>query len=254
MKIFSFLKYYLIAKNEHAIHAPFLYNLYCYLKNDCLVDFNHIETIRNQLLSNDTIIDLDEIGKGSKVLHTKKRKISSIAKTSLSTQKYSILHHKLIQYFKPKTIVELGTSFGINTLYLANANPDAVVYTFEGSKKIAEIAKNNFIARKNITLIEGDFDVTLEKTLNHFAEKVDYVFIDGNHALEPTLHYFELILHFSNENTIFIFDDIHWSDEMEMAWKQIKMHTNVTLSVDLLYLGIVFVSKKLSKQHFVLKY
>lgn len=254
MKIFSFFKYYLIAKNEHAIHAPFLYNLYCYLTNDSFVDFNHIETIRNQLINNNTIIELDEIGMGSKVLHTKKRKILSIAKTSLTPKKYSILHHKLIQYFKPKTIVELGTSLGINTLYLANANPDAMIYTFEGSKKIAEIAKNNFIARKNITLIEGNFDVTLEKTLNQFAEKVDYVFIDGNHALKPTLHYFECLLHFSTENTIFVFDDIHWSDEMENAWEQIKMNTNVTLSVDLLYLGIVFVSKKLSKQHFVLKY
>lgn len=242
------------AKNEHSIHAPFLFNLYVFLKSKIAIDFASIELKRNHLLKNETSIELDEIGKGSKVLKNKFRTVASIAKTSLSKPKYNELHVKLVQYFKPKIIFELGTSFGINTLYLAKANPNAQIYTFEGSKKIVAIAKQTFQESKNVTLIEGDFDVTLSKTLANLPKNVDYIFLDGNHSHIPTIRYFEQILEYSSENTVFVFDDIHWSNEMEDAWEEIKNHITVTLSVDLLYLGIVFISKKLSKQHFVLKY
>ena len=71
----------------------------------------------------------------------------------------------------------------------------------------------------------------------------------------PTLDYFEQILLSSNEETIFIFDDIHWSKEMEEAWEIIKQHTAVSLSIDLFFIGIVFLKKDFKvKQHFVIRF
>lgn len=254
MKLLSFFRYYLVAKNKHFVHAPFLFDLYSYILTDSKVDFTAIEQIRSQLCNTYTTIEIDEFGSGSKILKAKNRTISAIAKTSLANKKYAKLHYKLISYIKPKTIIELGTSLGITTLYLAKANPNARVYTFEGSKKIAEIAKKNFINNKNIELIEGDFDEKLLSSLIQKKINIDYVFLDGNHSYKPTMQYFSQLLNFSNENTVFVFDDIHWSDDMEKAWEEIKNHKSVTLSIDLLYVGIIFTSKKLSKEHFVLRY
>ena len=49
-------------------------------------------------------------------------------------------------------------------------------------------------------------------------------------AKQPTLNYFNQLLKISTQSTIFIFDDIHWSVEMEEAWNEIKQHPSVTLN------------------------
>jgi len=61
-------------------------------------------------------------------------------------------------------------------------------------------------------------------------------------------------LKYANNNTIFIFDDIHWSDGMENAWKYIKANTRTTLTIDLFFVGIVFVKSELSKEDFTIRF
>ena len=79
-------------------------------------------------------------------------------------------------------------------------------------------------------------------------------FIDGNHQKKPTINYFEEILKYANNNTIFIFDDIHWSQGMESAWEYIKAHEKTTLTIDLFFLGIVFIKSELSKENFIIRF
>ena len=126
----------------------------------------------------------------------------------------------------------------------------------EGSAKIAAIARVNLssLGLKNIGVIEGDFNNTLPEYLSS-NKKIDFVFLDGNHRKVPTLKYFEEILLNANEETIFVFDDIHWSKEMEEAWEIIKAHTQVTLTLDLFFIGIAFLGKNFKeKQHFVIRF
>ena len=84
---------------------------------------------------------------------------------------------------------------------------------------------------------------------------MDLVFIDGNHLKIPTLEYFTWFLEKSTEQSIFIFDYIHWSAEMEEAWKQIQTHASVTLTIDLFFVGLVFFNKDFkARQHFVIRF
>ena len=86
-------------------------------------------------------------------------------------------------------------------------------------------------------------------------EKINLAFIDGNHRKEPTLHYFSELLKKSTNDSIFIFDDIHWSSEMEEAWNLIQQHDSVTLTVDLFFIGLVFFSTDFKvKQHFTIRF
>jgi predicted O-methyltransferase YrrM len=161
-----------------------------------------------------------------------------------------------MKYYETKTIVELGTSFGITTSYLASANADSKVFTFEGAKNIAIIAGQNFrdLDLKNIELIEGSFEKTLP-SMNDKIENVDLLFVDGNHRKDPTLEYFIFFLSKATNNSIFIFDDIHWSKEMEEGWKRIQEHDSVTLTIDLFFIGIVFFNKDFKvKQHFTIRF
>lgn len=252
--------YWLAASNKkgHGMHSPYVFNLIqeVLLDKRNFYQFESIEKLRQKLLQDETEIEVVDFGAGSKNLTTKKRKISAIAKSSLKPKKYSQLLFKLVDYYQPKTIVELGTSLGITTSYLASANLNSEVYTFEGAPEIAKIAQHNFneLQLKNINLSIGNFDETLSSSLSKI-EQIDFVFIDGNHRYEPTINYFNQLLVKSNEQSIFILDDIHWSKEMEQAWNFVKEHAQVSATIDLFFIGIVIFNKDFKiKQHFKVKY
>jgi predicted O-methyltransferase YrrM len=174
----------------------------------------------------------------------------------VSKEKYSRLLFRLCDAFRCKTIIELGTSIGLNTLYLAAANKNAQVYTLEGSSSLCGFAKKLFQVRKqkNIELIEGNFDSTFENALNKI-DQLDFLFLDGNHKKEPTLHYFNQALSKIHNDSLIVLDDIYWSEEMEQAWTNIKSNPRVTMTIDLFQVGLVFFrSENKIKENFILKF
>ena len=162
----------------------------------------------------------------------------------------------MIKYYHPATVLELGTSLGITTTYLSLAKPDARLLTMEGSKEIAAVAKRIFknLEIRNIEIIEGNFDNTLSTIISQLSS-LDFAFIDGNHRREPTIRYFQQLLTKADNDSILVFDDIHWSSEMEAAWEMIKNNTEVTCSIDLFFIGIVLFRKEFKeKRHFVIRF
>ena len=240
------------------MHSPFVFEfINRVLKDrkqyDC---YAAIEKQRQLLLQNENVIEVVDFGAGSLMLKSNKRVIKNIAASSLKPKKFAQLLFRMVQYYKPATVLELGTSLGVTTCYLAKGNANATVNTCEGSLAIATVAKNNFdtLQIKNIRLTEGDFAKTFPPLLNAIG-KVDFAFVDGNHRKEPTIEYFTALLNSSTPSTILVFDDIHWSEEMEAAWGQIKNHPSVTLTIDLFFIGLVFINPDFKvKQHFVIRF
>ena len=218
---------------------------------DCI----KIEDLRRQLLNSEKEIQINDFGAGSNINIASKRKIKDITRNSAKSQKFGRLLYKIVTLYKPQIILELGTSLGISTCYLAEGNKKAEVITLEGCKNTSEIAKNNFekINKKNIKLILGNFNDTLQEQLSKL-KSIDLAFIDGNHQEKPTIEYFEKILKYSHEKTIFIFDDIHWSNGMEKAWKHIIQNKKVSLSIDLFFVGIVFINPELEKANSFIRF
>lgn len=207
------------------------------------------------LLGNKRTIEVKDFGAGSSVLKTNTRKVKDIVRHSAKPAKYAQLLFRLVNYFQPKTILELGTSLGISTLYLAMANSKTKVISIEGSETIATLARENFklLNVENIELIIGNFDKVLPAQLQKI-NCADFVFFDGNHRKTPTLSYYEQCLHYAHNNSVFVFDDIHWSQEMEEAWQTIKQHPRVTITIDLFFMGLVFFKTEQAKEHFVLRF
>lgn len=241
----KYLRYYVTASNGrgHGIHSPFIYRFVREVlrgkKN--YYAFAEIEAVRDRMLADDMVIEVEDRGAGSFVSPRRQRKISEIAKASLKSPRYAQLLFRLVNFCQPQTILELGTSLGITTAYLGSAKPDARVITIEGAPAIAERARANFsrLNLQNIDLVTGDFSDTLVPALKR-AGKIDLAFIDGNHRLDPTVGYFRDILPFCNHGSVLVFDDIHWSREMEQAWDQIKRDPAVRCSVDLFMVGLIF--------------
>jgi predicted O-methyltransferase YrrM len=256
----KYLQYYLTASNGkgHGIHSPFVYDFVKNVLNDktAYPDYQPIEQKRKGLLNDSSVIEVEDFGAGSSVLKTNKRVVKAMAASSLKPKKYAQLLYRMVKYYKPQTMLELGTSFGITSAYLASANPKSMLHTCEGASAIAAIAKENFnqLGIKNIQLTAGDFAATLPPLLS-ILKTVDFAFVDGNHRKQPTLDYFEKLLNHCTSNSILIFDDIHWSVEMEEAWSIIKQHPKVTLTIDLFFIGIVLVNPDFkTAQHFTIRF
>lgn len=248
----KYLQYYITASNGkgHGVHSPFVFDFITNVLTDdrYFQSYGEIENLRKKLLLDKTILQVEDFGAGSvskknksTSVNTDRRSIASIAKNAAKPQKFGRLLFRMVNYYQPVTILELGTSLGISTGYLAAANPAAKVITLEGASQIARIAKQNFkiLELKNIELTEGNFDETLSSVIAGLGQ-VDFAFIDGNHRKEPTENYFNQLLSRSSAATILVFDDIHWSKEMEQAWETIKSDARVTCTIDLFFIGIVF--------------
>jgi predicted O-methyltransferase YrrM len=240
------------AVDEHSLHSPFFFDLYKNVIKPALLQRGQpsIESLRQKLLSDRRVIHVTELGSGTAAPI---RTIAAIAKTSLSSVRYSSLYAGIIQYFRAKNIVELGTCLGVNTLYLAQQK-DAIVTTFEGAPQLAELAQLTFEfgGAKNINLIVGNIDRTLPAFIQS-ARKLDFIFMDANHRYRPTIQYFEQFLIRTTEKTILVMDDIHYSEEMEKAWNEIKHHRLIYGSADLYRCGILFFDPSLNKQHVILQ-
>jgi len=255
--LLKYLRYYFTSQPIHNIHSPFVYELLTNVLEDenKFYAFDEIEKIRNGWLNSKKEIEVTDFGAGSSVNLSSKRKIKDIAKHSAKSAKYGQLLFRVVNYFQPKTILELGTSIGISSLYLSFPNKKIKLITIEGCPEIAKVASTTIkkAELKNIELIVGNFDTQLPLILKT-NQKFDFIFIDGNHRKEPTLNYFRQCLQGIQNNSIIIFDDIHWSDEMEEAWEEIKKHPQVTVTIDLFFIGLVFFRKEQMKQDFVVWY
>lgn len=255
-----YLKYYLTASNGkgHGVHSPFVFDFITKVLNDDreFYAYRRIENLRKMMRYNETTVVVKDLGAGSRVAKSSERKVKDIARGSLKPKKYGQLLFRMADYYGAENIIELGTSLGITTAYLASAREGSRVITLEGADAIAAQAVDNFnsLQLRNIELIKGNFDDTLSLALKA-VDKVDLAFIDGNHAYQPTVHYYRQLLPSLHDESVLVFDDIHWSADMEKAWDEIKRDERVTLSIDLFFIGIVFFRKENKvKQHFTIRF
>lgn len=251
--VIAYIKFLWKSKNEYSVHSPFVFDLLtqCLYNRTDFPDYELLEGYRRALLENRQTIEVTDFGAGSKVFKSNTRKVSAIAKNAGISPGRAMLLYRLSRYLKPANSLEIGTSLGLATAALALGHPDGKVTTLEGCPQTAGIAQKQFEHFKlgNISCRIGEF----MQTLNLPDQKFDLVYFDGNHQKQPTLDYFNLLLPTAHNDTVWIFDDIHWSTQMEEAWESIKQSPNVRVTIDTFQWGLVFFRKEQPKQDFVIR-
>ena len=251
----SYLKFIWKSTNAHGVHSPFVFNLIqkCFYDTKNYKEYQVLEKYRNSLLQNKNTIEVTDFGAGSRVFKSNTRAVNQIAKNAGISPKNAKLLYRVVNYFQPKSILEIGTSLGLATSALS-LNDFSEVTTLEGCPNTMnqcqlQLQKFNF---KNINFINTEFESYL-KTLNLKPQTLNLIYFDGNHSKEATLNYFELLLPTISNETVWIFDDIHWSKDMEEAWEIIKKHPKVTVTIDTFQWGFVFFRKEQEKENFIVR-
>ncbi|MBN2757653.1 MAG: class I SAM-dependent methyltransferase [Bacteroidales bacterium] len=257
--IFKYLRFLFKAKHYkgHGVHSPYVYKFVSEVifDNSRRKDYKKAENYRKSLLKKSDVIKVIDFGAGSKIFNTDYRKIKNIAKYSSTKKKYGKLLYRIVNYCKPTNVIEFGTSLGLGTLYLALGNNKSNIYTIEASDEVYQIASQSIkdLNVNNVKFINNKFEDAIPEILSKL-DNVEIVFFDGNHTKKATLDYFNKCLKKINNNSIFIFDDINWSKDMEQAWKTIKSNPKTKVSIDLFQFGIVLFKEELSKEHFIVRF
>lgn len=253
----KFINHFITAHNAHGIHSPFVFDLYNHVikHKSWADDFKDIELLRQELLQDKTEILTTDLGSGSLILPNPKRKIADIARHFSSPAKDARFFYRLAQYLKPNTILELGTSLGITSIYLAKAAPNARIISLEGCPETAKIANANFkkVGVDNIEVVVGNIDMTLCSTFPRIG-KIDLAYIDANHSYDATLRYFNQLIDDCHNESCLIFDDIYQKEEMTAAWKEICNNSRINVALDFFNFGIVFPRAEQRKQYFKLRF
>ena len=252
----SYLKFLWNSKNEHGVHSPFVFDLVtkCFYDTKKHTEYSLLKEYRKSLLKNKNYIEVSDYGAGSKVFKSNKRQISKIAQTAGISQKRAELLFRITKYFKPDSILELGTSLGLATSALALGNTKSRIKTLEGCQNTIHQCQLQ-LQKFNINTVEC-INTEFSSYLKNFqlpTSNFQLIYFDGNHSKQSTLNYFELLLPTISNESVWIFDDIHWSLEMEEAWEIIKNHPQVTVSIDTFLWGIVFFRTEQEKEHFVIR-
>lgn len=251
----SYLKFLFNSKNEHGVHSPFVYDLAtkCFHDKINYPEYSILKNYRSSLLVNKNTINVTDFGAGSRIFKSNTREISKIAKTAGISSKNAELLFRITHYFQPKNVLEVGTSLGLATSALSLGNLKAKITTLEGCPSTMNQAQTQFqkFNFKNIDCINTEFSSYLK---NCQLSTVNYqlIYFDGNHSKKATLNYFNLLLPTITNDTVWIFDDIHWSADMDKAWEVIKDHPQVTVTIDTFQWGIVFFRKEQKKEHFII--
>ncbi|NVK64322.1 MAG: class I SAM-dependent methyltransferase [Flavobacteriales bacterium] len=249
----EYIKYRWNAKGRHGIHSPFVYDF----TDNCLriqlskADKDELSKRFRALARDQREIEIQDFGAGSKKLGNT-RKISLIFRMSSSRGKYGELLYRLSKHYAPDSILELGTSLGIGSTYLNLGNTESILTTVEACKNTRSIAQESLSKKKNIESVLStfsDFIAHLPK-----EKQFDLIFIDGHHDGAALLEYLDQLQAHAHDETLFILDDIRWSNSMVSAWEKIVADSRFHLSMDLFRVGIVARRSHQQKEHFVIRY
>ncbi|TNJ45785.1 class I SAM-dependent methyltransferase [Tamlana fucoidanivorans] len=250
----QYLKFLIASTNQHGVHSPFVFNLVtqCFYDKKSYTNYHLIEQYKNTLRNNKSTIKITDLGAGSQRMNQHERLICDMAKHAGTPLKRAKLLYRLVQYLQPKEILELGSSLGIATHAMALGNPKAKITSIEGCPNTATFARLQLgnLNNSSVEIINQDFYKAITKRSQN---QYNLIFFDGNHQKEATLNYFKTLLPTVNNDTVFIFDDIHWSKEMTQAWDIIKKHPKVTVTIDTFFWGFVFFRKEQAKEHFTIR-
>lgn len=246
----SSVQYYWNSKTKFDIHSPFVFEFATQVLEDdrYFYDFEVIEDLRDELLSDSTMIAVHD----SKRALPQKQKIKTLTKALEISALQGQFLFRLTHHYQPKVILDIGTGFGIKTLYQATASYQHQVITLEENPALSKVAQQNFqrFSRVKIKTIIGGFEEKLPSLLPKL-NTIDCVFLDMSCCSPISL--FEICLPFIHNDTIFVLNHIHASPTMNQIWQTLQQHTAVTFSIDVFQLGLLFFRKEMiEKQDFVL--
>jgi len=237
----------------YGLHSPALYHLV----SDVLANkhayyaFDRLESLRKKL---HTLPDKVTTGTHGQAPKPRTQKLGHAVKNAAMPPRQARLIFRLVNYFQPRNVLELGTGPGITAAYIASACYKSTTVTVEGNPALYRVATRvlKITELTNVRLIHADFATAIDQFKNQHRY-LDFLVLDGDHSFEKTMQYLNSLKPLLHSNSVVVVHDIHWSCGMEKAWKHIVNQFDQGVSIDLFHTGILFYGFTGHKSHLQLK-
>lgn len=246
----EYLRYLIRAQTAHGLHSPFLFDLYQQViqKREPQLEAQ-LQTVREHLLNSQEVIRYTNPKTGLAQTDT----VRKLAKNVASSHQFSYFLVKLINHLGYQSVLETGTSVGINATYLAASNAQEV-WTMEGSPEIAAVAHDT-LNKHQSTKIHLKVGTVMDSFASLLMEaQPDLIFLDADHRSETIEFYLNTIEEHRPAVGCIVIHDIYWSADMKSAWKKILSTRPYPLTVDLFQAGLIFPHYPMSRQHFTIRF
>ena len=252
----SALRWYGRAQTRYDVHSPYLHEFIRQVYRDRRYyhAFAVIRNIRKAWSKSSDRVNLLELGAPSRTTRAASRTAASLVAANAIAEREGRLLFRLVLWLQPERIVEFGTNAGISTLYLHLADTRTPLFTVEGNPEVAALARASFERAGVSARLRADVS-TFRDWLRHppfTGRGRTLFFLDGDHRREPTVAYVRALLPTVTTDSVFVIADIHWSEDMEAAWEELKGLAEVRASVDTYHFGLLFFRTEMNGPHVTL--
>ncbi len=233
------------------IHSPYLFRFSTNISRNLwpYYVFNEIETIRKILARKTDSLIQDEI------IQLLYRNYSRSQSFNRKNDVYlSQIIFRIVNDVKPENIFEIGTFFGIDTLYMSKAASGAKIISITENEEMRDFIKKTVFqkADENISIFS-------RKQFYGFSKKEYssvcncFVLFNISEDSEQLKNDFDLFISNIDDRSIFAVKSIYNKKGMRDFWIYVSNHPNVTSCIDLFDIGIVFLKTDLPKEIYYLK-
>jgi predicted O-methyltransferase YrrM len=134
-----------------------------------------------------------------------------------STRRKLAVWEALVREQRPRSILELGTAYGLSAVTMAMAQERPRIVTIDFFEPQASIGPENIrtIVPEGVRCITKDKNLALPE-LAAAGERFDYVFHDGGHTGDYYVKDFHTIMPMVEPASTYIIDDIAWDKTPEI--------------------------------------
>ena len=188
-RLTQYIQYKWRSKNAHGIHSPFVYDFYTKVLH-AKTPQKELKKITKHYLSHKEVIKFTDPKTGIE----KEMSVDQLTSRTWAGSAFSTFLIRLIDWLNVQHLLETGTALGINASLLSYAHSIKSIHTIEGSKELAEKAKQLVKPREGVSLsiIHGNIYDVFEKYL--IQVQPELVFLDADHRSEAIEFYIKKIL------------------------------------------------------------
>jgi len=224
------------------IHSPFVFSLITNVlrEKSLYYDYKRIEQLRDALLDDPSFL--------------LNRETQKKIQKSLTSERHGRFLFRLVNFFHPETLLEIGTGLGVDTLYMASPQKNCRCFTLEEDPLLQDLSGKLFSAQSssNIELVKGRWRDSLEEALNKI-EKLDFVCLNANQK-QPIHELYKMCRSKMHEQSIFVIRNIRVSKDLYELWEELKKEEKVISAVDMYSMGILLYNPSLTNKHYSLYY
>ena len=245
--VLDYVQHRLEAKNRHGVHSPFVYRLI----DEVIYDL-HAKSDYPNLKHFCQILRYDD---RSILVHDQSTSVKVFVKNKCKSLRSAQLIYRLANYFSPNQVIELGTSMGIDTAYVAKSAPQARIISMDQDVDTAAFTSENLAkqAIKNVQILTGDLSQVFPDVLAEL-QSLDFVLINRGHDKEAMINYLNQCVPKLKETSVVVVDAIYRDKEMNEFWQQMKIHPQITVTIDLFQMGLAFVRPQQAEEHFKIRF